>query len=115
MNGTVYEVAPELAGETVVLWWGLFDTDLSVEYGDQRFGPYAPVAGPIPLHRYRAFKKSPADERADRIEHLADPLGLPRAALTGETEIGCFCPTPRKGKISQTVLIFSAVALPQPP
>ena len=87
VNGTVYEVAPELAGETVVLWGGLFDTDLSVEYGDRRFGPYAPVAGPIPLHRYRAFKKSPADERADRIEHLADQLGLPRAALTGETEI----------------------------
>jgi hypothetical protein len=30
-------------------------------------------------------------------------------------EVGCFCPTPRKGKISQTTLIFSAVALPQPP
>jgi len=87
VNGTVYEVAPELAGERVMLWWGLFDTDLYVEHQDQRFGPYLPVAGPIPLHRYRAFKKSQADARADRIEQLAEQLGLPRAALTGETEV----------------------------
>ena len=40
--------------------------------------------GPIPLHRYRAFKKSKADERADRIEQLARQLGLPIAALAGE-------------------------------
>ena len=25
VEGVVYEVDPELAGETVVLWWGLFD------------------------------------------------------------------------------------------
>lgn len=35
--------------------------------------------------------------------------------LVEQAVAGCFCPTPRKGKISQTVLIFSAVALPQPP
>jgi hypothetical protein len=87
VDGTVYEVDPDLAGESVVLWWGLFDTELSIEHHDQRFGPYAPVAGPIPLHRYRAFKKSQTAERADRIEQLATQLGLPRAALTGEAEV----------------------------
>jgi hypothetical protein len=87
VDGTVYEVDPELAGESVVLWWGLFDTELYVEYRDRRFGPYAPVAGPIPLHRYRAFKKSQAEERSNRIEQLAAQLGLPRAALTGEVDV----------------------------
>lgn len=87
VDGTLYEVDPDLAGEAVVLWWGLFDTELYVEHRDQRFGPYAPVAGPIPLHRYRAFKKGPAEERADQIEQLAARLGLPRAALTGEADV----------------------------
>ena len=69
--GTQYEVDPELAGEEIVLWWGLFDQELFVEHGEKRFGPYLPVGGPIPLHRYRAFKKTAGQKRADRIEALA--------------------------------------------
>ncbi len=80
-------VDPELAGETVVLWWGLFDTELYVEHGDRRYGPYLPDGGPIPLHRYRAFKKTAVEKQADRIEELAARLGLPRAALSGRPEI----------------------------
>jgi len=37
--GVVYEVDAELAGETVVVWWGLFDQELWVEHGDERMGP----------------------------------------------------------------------------
>jgi hypothetical protein len=84
--GTAYEVDPELAGETVVLWWGLFDNELYIEYGDKRFGPYLPAGGPIPLHRYRSFKRSRREEQADRIEDLAGKIGLPRAALTGHPQ-----------------------------
>ena len=87
VEGTVYEVDPGLAGETVVLLWGLFDTELYVEYEGERSGPYAPIAGPIPLNRYRSFKKTAADEKADRIRQLAAQLGLPMAALTGELDI----------------------------
>ena len=87
VDGTAYEVAPELAGETVLLLWGLFDTELYVEYDGERSGPYTPISGPIPLNRYRAFKKTTVDEKADRIRLLADQLGLPIAALTGETDI----------------------------
>ena len=78
-----YEVDPSLAGETVTLWWGLFDHELFVEHADQRFGPFGPIDGPIPLHRYRSFRTSAADGRLDRIEALAGKLGLPRAALDG--------------------------------
>jgi hypothetical protein len=82
--GTAYEVDPQLAGEVVLLLWGLFDDALYVEYEGERSGPYTPVAGPIPLHRYRAFKRGKREERADRIRHTADQLTLPLAALAGD-------------------------------
>lgn len=85
VDGTAYEVESDMAGETVLLLWGLFDTELYVEYEGNRTGPYHPVSGPIPLGRYRAFKRGAADERADRIRSLADQLKLPIAALAGET------------------------------
>ena len=82
--GTAYEVDPQLAGEVVLLLWGLFDDALYVEYEGERSGPYAPVSGPIPLHRYRAFKRGKREERADRIRQVADQLTLPLAALAGD-------------------------------
>lgn len=83
VEGAFYEVDPDLAGERVTLWWGLFDHELFVEFGDRRFGPYAPSGGPIPLHRYRKPARSPVQKRADRIGELATHLALPRAALSG--------------------------------
>ena len=83
IDGTQYEVEPEMAGDWVILLWGLFDDELHVEYNGEKFGPFHPVAGPIPLHRYRAFKRTKSDERADRIRQLANQLGLPIAALSG--------------------------------
>lgn len=80
--GVRYEVDPELAGETVMLWFGLYDDQLYIEHGEQRYGPYAPIDGPIPLHRYRSFKKTRAQQRGDRIEELAQQLSVPRAALS---------------------------------
>ena len=82
--GTAYEVDPQLAGEVVLLLWGLFDDALYVEYEGERSGPYSPVSGPIPLHRYRAFKRGKREERADRIRQVADALTLPLAALAGD-------------------------------
>jgi hypothetical protein len=81
VEGVAYEVEPDLAGETVVLWWGLFDNELYVEYQERRYGPFLPVDGPIPLHRYRSFKKTRTQKRADRIESLAKQLSLPNSAI----------------------------------
>jgi hypothetical protein len=92
-GGVLYEVDPDLAGETVTLWWGLFDQELFVEHDGKRLGPYGPIGGPIPLHRYRSFKKTKTEERADRIEALAATLGLPRAALSGTVEPTPFGPS----------------------
>lgn len=82
--GVAYEVDPELAGESVVVWWGLFDQELWVEHGDERFGPFPPIGGPIPLHRYRKHRKSRREIRADQVAALADKLVLPRAAASGD-------------------------------
>jgi hypothetical protein len=87
INGIAYEVDPELAGQQVILWWGIFDSELYVESGDERFGPYRPVGGPIPLNRYRAFKKTAAEKRADKVESLAEKLRLPIEALSKDSRI----------------------------
>lgn len=85
--GVTYEVDAELAGETVVVWWGLFDQELWVEHGDERLGPFLPAGGPIPLHRYRKHRKSRREVRADEVGALAGKLMLPRSALTGEDAV----------------------------
>ena len=81
VDSVPYQLDPELAGITVTLWWGLFDDQLFVEYENERFGPYHPVGGPVPLHRYRRFKKTKREHRAERIDQLAEQLQLPKAAL----------------------------------
>jgi|CXWL01.1.fsa_nt_gi hypothetical protein len=88
IDGISYEVDPDLAGEDVVLWWGLFDSELYVEFGEKRYGPYHSVNGPIPLGRYRSFKKTKQQKRAERIEILAGEIQLSRAALDNNTSAG---------------------------
>lgn len=87
VDGVSYEVDADLAGEKVVLWFGVFDDELYIQYGEQRYGPYRPAGGPIPLHRYRKFKKSRTQHQADRIETLAETLVLSPAALTDDPSL----------------------------
>lgn len=83
IDGTYYQVDNDLAGEEVLLWWGLFDHELFVEWGDKRYGPYRPEGGPIPLHRYRKRAPSPRERRAEVVARLAEQISMPRAALGG--------------------------------
>ncbi|OAT35073.1 putative integrase [Enterobacter soli ATCC BAA-2102] len=83
IDGTVWEVEPDMAGETVTLLWGLFDDEILAEFAGETWGPYYPVSGPVPLHHYRAFRQGKAAERADRIHALASQLNLPVSALSG--------------------------------
>lgn len=86
VQGTYYEVDANLAGEDVILWWGLFDYELFIEWDDRRFGPYLPAGGPIPLHRYRKHAKSDREKRAEKVAALAETLSIPRAAVSGEMQ-----------------------------
>ena len=83
VEGAFYDVDSDLAGETVTVWWGLFDHELFIEFRERRFGPYRPSGGPIPLHRYRKPRVSATQKRADRIGDLARKLSVPRTALSG--------------------------------
>jgi hypothetical protein len=83
VEGALYELDPGLAGETVVIWWGLFDRNLHVEHGDERYGPYQPLGMPVSLERFRRHRKTRREEKAERIDALAQRIGLPRSALSG--------------------------------
>lgn len=83
VDGTSYEVDPDLAGETVILWWGLFDTQLFIEFNKATFGPYYPIGEPVSFNQFRRFKKTKYEERGERITALANQLELPRSALEG--------------------------------
>lgn len=85
--GVTYELDPELAGETVTVWWGLFDQELFAELDDRQFGPFQPVNGPIPLHRYRKHRKSRRECRTDQVTFLGGKLNIPRAAVSGEQDL----------------------------
>lgn len=86
-DGIIYEVEPDLAGLAVILWRGFFDNQIYVEYNDEKFGPFEPIGGLSTLHRFRKFKKTKSEERADRISALAKQLELPRSALEGNRDL----------------------------
>jgi hypothetical protein len=104
--GVTYEIDAELAGETVVVWWGLFDQELWVEHDEERRGPFLPVGGPIPLHRYRKHRKSRQEVRADQVSELAGKLALPRAALSGEDGVVMIATTTHAGAAAIPVRPF---------
>ncbi|MCH3755996.1 IS481 family transposase, partial [Campylobacter coli] len=56
-------------------------------HGDERYGPFDPVGGPVPLHRYRKHRKSRRDVRQDRVAELATRISIPRSALSGEPDL----------------------------
>jgi hypothetical protein len=59
----------------------LFDQELWVEHGEERCGPFLPVGGAIPLHRYRKHRKSRQEVRADQVGALDDVVTDEAATL----------------------------------
>lgn len=87
LDNVSYEVEPNLAGQEVTIWRGLFDNQIFVENDDDRFGPYNPVGVPLPFGQFRKFKKGYVEENADHIMTLANKLDLPRSALLGNSDL----------------------------
>lgn len=84
LEGIRYQLAEEMAGEKIIVLFGLFDNELYVEFQGQKHGPFYPASGPIPLHTYRSFKKTKLEKQIDKLEILAKQLSLPRSVLTGQ-------------------------------
>ncbi|KPA17051.1 integrase, catalytic region [Candidatus Magnetomorum sp. HK-1] len=87
INNLRYDVDTCLAGKKVKIWLGIFDKELFVENDGERFGPYLPSGGPIPLHKYRSFKKNDNQVRTERIEKLSKDISLPKTALERNEDI----------------------------
>ena len=83
IDGIRYQLSHEMAGQEVTLLWGLFDNELFVEFKNEKHGPFYPEEGPIPFGKFRKYKKSRVDIKADRIGQLAKAISLPRSALSG--------------------------------
>lgn len=85
INGVQYETSNELADQEAILWWGLFDNELFVEMDDKKYGPYQPIGGPIPLHKYRTFKKTKSEKQADQIIELSKQIQIPISLLDNDS------------------------------
>jgi transposase InsO family protein len=84
LEGASYQLTEDMAGEKVIVLFGLFDNELYVEFQGQKHGPFYPAAGPIPLHTYSSFKKTKLEKQVNKVEILAKQLSLPLSVLTGE-------------------------------
>ena len=81
LDGVVYKVDSELLGCEVTVWHGPLDDSIFVEWRGRKYGPFVPAGDPIPLHQYRAYKKTALDRKIEDIEELARHISIPRSAL----------------------------------
>lgn len=86
LEGISYQLKAEMAGETVNVLLGVFDTEIYVEFQGKKEGPFYPASGPIPLHTYRPFKRTHQEKKLDELGKLAKRVSLPRSVLSGQVE-----------------------------
>jgi hypothetical protein len=83
LDNRIYRVTAELIGERVEVWKGVFDLGVYVQdQGGSIHGPYEPESGTIPLGTYRRWRKTERDKRIEKVEHWAEGLSIPRAAMS---------------------------------
>jgi hypothetical protein len=83
LENRIYQITPELSGERVEVWKGVFDLGVYVQDpGGSIHGPYAPESGTIPFGTYRRWRKTERDRRLEKVEHLAEGLSIPRASMS---------------------------------
>jgi len=82
----------------VIIWWGLLNNELYVEKDDRRYGPFHPVDGPIPLHRYRNLRKPALKNGLTGFQ----TANLPRAALDGNTDLQFLASSPQVPEMNST-------------
>ena len=82
LDHQIYRVSPELRGERVEVWKGVFDPGIYVQdKGGATHGPYAPESGAIPLGTYRRWRKTEQDRRLEKVEQMAQQIAIPRETL----------------------------------
>ena len=84
LEGIPYQLNGEMACETVIVLFGLFDQEIYVEFAGEKKGPFHPAGAPIPLHTYRSFKKTDKEKKLDDLFDLAKRLTVPRSVFGGQ-------------------------------
>lgn len=82
IEGELFQLLPDFAGEVVQVLHGIFDNQIYVEYQSNTFGPFYPYGGPIPFNTYKKKPKTQKEKKADYIESLSQALSLPISALS---------------------------------
>lgn len=67
LDGISYQLCGEMAGETVIVQFGLFDQEIYIEFGGEKKGPFYPSDGPISLGSFRSFKKTSKEMKLDEL------------------------------------------------
>lgn len=65
IDGTAWEVEPDMAGETVILLWGLFDEEMYVEFTGETWGL---------IIRCRGLCRCTVTGRSDAVKRLNGPI-----------------------------------------
>lgn len=81
LDGIIYSVDHELMGKTVIVWNGLLETDIFIEFEGAKYGPFQQSGYPLQLNKYRSYKKTEAERRIDKIEKIANELSIPRETM----------------------------------
>ncbi len=83
IDGILYQLIADMAGNEVILLYGLLDNEVYVEFNEQKMGPFYPNSGPIPLNSYRKQPKTRTEKMADDISNLAQSISVPLSVMTG--------------------------------
>lgn len=83
IEGALYQLKPEMAGNNVNILWGMLDNELFVEFSGVEYGPFYPASGPIPIGTYRRRKKSAQEKVADEVTELSKSITIDKSVMTG--------------------------------
>ena len=76
LNSVHYQLPPQFAGEDVIILVSLDKTHINIEYREQEYGPFLPVAAPTPFGEYNHHKKSEKEQAADNVVELSTVISL---------------------------------------
>lgn len=76
IQGERYQLSSDLAGLEVLLLYGVFDSQIFVEYNNEKFGPFFPEKAPDSFLDYSHQTMTSREVIADEIHNIAEELNV---------------------------------------
>ena len=76
LNGIHYQLSPQFAGEEVIVLLSPITDSIDIEYREQEYGPFRPVAAPTLFGEYNYHEKSEKEQAADNVVELSKHIAL---------------------------------------